>query len=288
MEGEDTMRAGSALVLCVCGAVAAAWGPRAQAAVPEPVKDALITGRVESTFLLNEQLNPFNINTNTKNGVVTLTGSVDDPTSRQLAEDLARSVTGVVDVVNQIQVVETPPGARPRRSFSQQVRDKSISASIRSRLLYHKQFSGLKIDVKTEYGRVTLAGVVRSEAEKAAIADIAATTRGVERVSNLLTVAAKESLAPMDAAGRDFADEWVEKRVETALLMNRHVTLSSLNVEVNDGLCILTGLVDSPAQKDLVGAIALSVQGVEKVQNDIRVEGPPVELEPLVPEETAP
>jgi len=53
-------------------------------------------------------------------------------------------------------------------------------------------------------------------------------------------------------------------------------------------LCILTGLVDSPAQKDLVGAVALSVQGVEKVQNDIRVEGPPVELEPLVPEETAP
>ena len=195
-------------------------------------------------------------------------------------------MTGVVDVVNQIQVVETPPGARPRRSFSQQVRDKSISASIRSRLLYHKQFSGLKIDVKTEYGRVTLAGVVRSEAEKAAIADIAATTRGVERVSTLLTVAARVA-APDGRRRRDFADEWVEKRVETALLDEPARDAQQPQRGGQRRLCILTGLVDSPAQKDLVGAVALSVQGVEKVQNDIRVEGPPVELEPLVPEETA-
>jgi len=254
----------------------AALAVPAGAAVRTAAKDALITGRIESTFLLNEQLNPFNINTTTKNGVVTLTGSVDEPTARQLAEDLARSVKGVVDVNNQIRVVATPSGTHARRSFSQQVRDKSISASIRSRLLYHKQFSSLKIDVHTEYGNVTLSGVVPSEADKTAIADIAATTRGVEKVRNLLTVAPKQALKPVSAAGRDFSDEWVEKRVETALMMNRHVTLGSLNIEVNDGLCILTGVVDTPEQKELAEAIAMSVQGVKKVQNDIKAEGPAI------------
>ncbi len=282
------MIAGRWIFLGACMAVWIAWAPPVSAAVPAAVKDALITGRVESTFLLNEQLNPFNINTNTQNGVVTLTGSVDDPTAKQLAEDLARSVSGVVDVVNQIAVIETPPGTRPRRSFSQQVRDKSISASIRSRLLYHKQYSGLNISVKTEYGNVTLAGVVPDEAARTTIADIAATTRGVEKVANLLTVAPKESLEPLDAAKRDFSDEWVEKRVETALLMNRHIALSSLHIEVNDGLCILTGIADTQAQKDLAEAIALSVQGVSRVQNDIRVAGPIIEMEPLVPQEMLP
>jgi len=100
----------------------AALAVPAGAAVRTAAKDALITGRIESTFLLNEQLNPFNINTTTKNGVVTLTGSVDEPTARQLAEDLARSVKGVVDVNNQIRVVATPSGTHARRSFSQQVR----------------------------------------------------------------------------------------------------------------------------------------------------------------------
>jgi len=57
----------------------AALAVPAGAAVRTAAKDALITGRIESTFLLNEQLNPFNINTTTKNGVVTLTGSVDEP-----------------------------------------------------------------------------------------------------------------------------------------------------------------------------------------------------------------
>jgi osmotically-inducible protein OsmY len=278
-------KAGNLLGMSVIALMAAAWGLPAVGAVPAAVTDALITGRVESSFLLNEQLNPFNINTNTKDGVVTLTGSVDDPTAKQLAEDIARSVKGVVDVTNEIKVVAEPPATKPRRSFSQQVRDKSISAAIRSRLLYHKHFSGLKITVKTEYGNVTLAGVVHSEAHKTQIANIAATTRGVEKVNNLLTVAPKEALEPMDAVERDFADEWVEKRVETALLMNRHIALSSLNVEVNDGLCILTGQVDSDVQKELAESIALSVQGVENVQNDIQVEAPVIELEPIVPQE---
>ena len=70
--------------------------------------------------------------------------------------------------------------------------------------------------------------------------------------------------------------------------MNRHIALSSLHIEVNDGLCILTGIADTQAQKDLAEAIALSVQGVSRVQNDIRVAGPIIEMEPLVPQEMLP
>ena len=40
------------------------------------VSDAAITAEVEASFLLHEKLNPFDINTTTVDGTVTLTGAV--------------------------------------------------------------------------------------------------------------------------------------------------------------------------------------------------------------------
>ncbi len=239
--------------------------------VPASVRDASITARIETMFLLNEHLSPFNINTTTKNGVVTLTGSVDDNVRRDLAVDLAQSVDGVSEVVNQVKVVRQSGGTKPSRSFRQIVRDKTTSASIRSRLLYHKELSGLSISVQTVSGNVTLSGVVVTEDEGKRVVQIAAGTRGVNKVTSNLVVRAKEKREPLANVGQQVSDEWVEKRVETALLMNRHINLRDLNVEVDDGLCILTGSVDTEVQQELAESIAKSIQGVGTVRNDIKV-----------------
>ncbi len=239
--------------------------------VGQTIRDARITGRVESAFLFSEHLSPFNINTTTSDGVVTLTGGVRDQVQKDLAGEIAESVDGVMEVLNGIIVVPTAPERVRTRDWRTKIKDKSTSASVRTRLLYHKQFKGLRIKVRTVNGVVALSGVVSSEDRRKRIGNIAYQTKGVERVENRLTVRPKDSVDQVQNVGRQFSDEWVEKRVETAIALNRHLSIRRVDVEVDDGVCILTGGVNTEPEKRLAGSIADSIQGVRTVRNDIHI-----------------
>jgi len=242
--------------------------------------DAATTARIETIFLLNEHLNPFNINTTTEDGTVTLTGSVADDIQKDLAADLAKSVDGVKEVVNNITVVGTVVSERPKRTWRERINDTTLAATVRSNLLYNKEFKGLKIGVSAEGGIVTVYGVVNTYFEKDRIGQIVMETRGVDKVVNNLTVHSAEGGDPVTVVTRKVADEWVEKRVATAITLNRYITMRNLNVKVDDGLCILTGSVDAEKQRELAESLALSISGVEKVQNDITIYAPPAPSAP--------
>lgn len=246
-----------------------------------PVEDAAITGRIETTFLLNGHLSPFNINTTTEEGVVTLTGSVDNQVQKDLAAELARSVAGVVDVKNEITVVEDAPVKESKRTWQQKIEDATVTASVRTRILYNREFNAFNIKVKTENGHTTLSGVVKTQEQIDRIGVIASETKGVQGVTNNLTTFEREKLDPVQNTGRQLSDEWIEKRVETGLLLNRHVSIRDLAVEVEDGTTILGGTVDSDTQRELAQQIAQNIQGVLKVENNIKVKS--VELESLEP-----
>lgn len=253
-------------------------------------EDAVITARVETLLLVNEHMNPFNINTTTKNGVVTLTGGVNDEIQKDLAEDLVRSVPGAVDVINNLIVVPNAYSEKNNRSWSERIQDKTTTASVRTRFLYHREFRGFKIGVETVKGVVTLYGVVNNDAQKQRIADIALETKGVDNVLNNLTVRPQD---PSDDAvehlGRQITDEWLETRVESAILFNRHLSIRELDIEVDDGICILTGSVDSEQERALAGSVAESIQGVNDVRNDIQVRADTLVIPPADrPVETAP
>lgn len=66
--------------------------------------DATITAKVKSKFVADDQLKAHEINVDTKNGVVTLSGSVADPASKDRAAVVAREVEGVTSVNNQLVV----------------------------------------------------------------------------------------------------------------------------------------------------------------------------------------
>ncbi|GMV92153.1 MAG: hypothetical protein AMXMBFR82_19310 [Candidatus Hydrogenedentota bacterium] len=258
--------------------------PAAAQQLGDAAADAATTARVETTFLLNEHLNPFNINTTTKDGVVTLTGSVADEIQKDLATDLAKSADGVKEVVNNLTVVGTVVSERPTRTWRERINDATLAATVRSNLLYNKELKGLKIGVGAEDGVVTLFGVANTYFEKDRIEQIVMDTRGVDKVINNLTVHASQDGTPVEVVQKKVADEWVERRVATAITLNRYITMRNLNVKVVDGLCILTGSVDSPKQRELAESLAMSISGVEKVQNDITIYEPPAA--PAPPEST--
>jgi osmotically-inducible protein OsmY len=257
---------GCGLTLSIWAAAQTTADAARQAAV-----DASITAQIETTFLFNRHLNPFNINTTTTDGVVTLTGAVADEVQRELAENIASSVEAVKSVENNISVMGTVLSERKQRTWRQRVDDMTLAASIRSRLLYNKELKGLRIGVTSELGMVTLYGVVGTEAQKERIGTIADETQGVIEVKNELTVREREQRGTLSDTGRHISDEWIEKRVETAILLNRHLSVRGLNVDVIDNVCVLTGTVDALEEKDLAEALAGSISGVESVRNEIQI-----------------
>jgi osmotically-inducible protein OsmY len=68
------------------------------------VSDADITTQIKSKFAADGDINPFNIDVDTNEGVVTLKGTVKRQTTRRRAAQLARRVSGVRRVVNLIKV----------------------------------------------------------------------------------------------------------------------------------------------------------------------------------------
>ena len=255
------------------------------------VSDAAITAEVEASFLLHEKLNPFDINTTTVDGTVTLTGAVANEEQKLLAEELAAQVDGVRGVINHIVVADQPVVRPPRRSWKQIAEDRALAAMIRSRLLYHKQFRQFRFDVRCRNGVVTLYGVVPTEEDRAAVGSIVRETRGVKEIANHLNVKPPKGGSSLERVSRGVSDAWLEKRVEAALLMNRYVSLKGLNVTVKDGVCVLAGVAGSPAERESAVAVASSIYGVRGVENLIEVrsaestpEGAGADrIEPIVP-----
>ena len=73
------------------------------------VDDATITAAVKAKLAADGDINPFNIDVDTNNGVVTLQGQVAKAEARSKAEEHARDTDGVTRVINLITVGDQNP-----------------------------------------------------------------------------------------------------------------------------------------------------------------------------------
>lgn len=86
------------MVLLALGACSSTRTPGTQ------VDDAAITAAVKAKLAADGDINPFNIDVDTNEGVVTLQGRVEKEEARTKAEQLARETDGVRRVVNLVKV----------------------------------------------------------------------------------------------------------------------------------------------------------------------------------------
>jgi osmotically-inducible protein OsmY len=85
--------------------VAVVLGCSANQSPQRQVNDAAITSTVKSQLATDIELSTIaNVDVNTTDGAVTLTGQVPTPEARRRAEEITRNVDGVVRVTNNIQV----------------------------------------------------------------------------------------------------------------------------------------------------------------------------------------
>ncbi|MCE3251405.1 MAG: histidine kinase [Cellvibrio sp.] len=68
-----------------------------------------------------------------------------------------------------------------------------------------------------------------------------------------------------------FKDGWIESKVETALMLNKHLNPFDIDIRVDNNMATLDGEVFSDIEKELAENIALGVEGIDSVINKIKV-----------------
>jgi hyperosmotically inducible protein len=142
--------------------------------------DAGITSVIQASLQANDQVKARQVDVETREGTVYLTGVVDTEAARLEAARVAWHTEGVRGVVNDLTVGE--------RTVGSEIDDVMISSKIKVKLIANSDIKAGDIDVSSSQGVVTLIGRVSSEAIKNEAERIARGTAGVKGVHNELTV----------------------------------------------------------------------------------------------------
>lgn len=152
----------------------------------ESAKDAWIDGKAEATLLFNGNLDSFDINTDVKNGEVTLTGKVESDVDRKLAEELVMGIKGVTSVDNELTVIKSDNDMESDETS--QFTDAKIATVVKTRLLFDSDISGTDINVDVNNGVVMLDGEVDNDAERDLAIQIARNASDVKDVKANLKI----------------------------------------------------------------------------------------------------
>lgn len=151
---------------------------------------------------------------------------------------------------------------------SEQVSDATITSQVKSKLTADPEINPLNIDVDTTDGVVALRGRVPTAEDSREAEKLARNTGGVVRVDNQLRVGEAET---EQVPGTDAA---IATRVNGALATSTDVSARNIDVDVQDGIVTLSGVVKTQAAKERAHDIAHEVKGVTTVYNEIQVRPP--------------
>lgn len=170
--------------------------------------DPGITTAVKTKLAADDTVKAYRIDVDTKDRVVTLTGAVDTTAARERAVQIARATDGVNNVVDNLtvspgvtpttgvddplqkQAAETAAAAKDAaKDAGGVIGDAAITSAVKTKFLGDTNVPGLKIDVDTKDGVVTLTGNVPTSSEKERALQLARDTTGVKRVIDQLKIA---------------------------------------------------------------------------------------------------
>ena len=194
-------------------------------------------------------------------GLVTLTGTVQDKDDKELAADTVENLPGVTGVKNDI-IVKSD---FPERS------DGWMALKIRSRLLVKANVSAATTTVSAKDGVVTLGGTADNAAQKELTEVYAKDIDGVKSVKNEILV--KAAPVTTETMGEKIDDASITTQVKYALLSHKSTSALKTKVTTNDGVIAISGEAKSDAEKSLVTKLAQDVRGVKSVSNNMIVKG---------------
>jgi len=223
-------------------------------------------GRIESaaknSYVYKTYLKDDDIKIQSKNGIVTLNGTVNEESHKSLAQNTVAGLPDVKSVDNQLKVKDENASNNP---------EAWLTMKVKTALLFHKNVSGLHTDVDAKDGIVTLRGDADTEAQKELTTQYVKEVEGVKDVKNEMVVS-KNSKKPNESIGGEIDDASITAQVKTMLLFHKATSASNTKVETNNGVVTLSGKARNNAEKDLVTKLVSDTHGVKNVVNKMTTE----------------
>ena len=224
--------------------------------------DDRIEASAKKSYVFKHYLADDAIKTESKNGAVTLTGTVAEESHIGLARDTVEGLPGVKSVDNQL----TVKGESPDKHS-----DTWIGLKVKWALLFHRNVRATKTDVNVKDGIVTLSGEASSLAQKELTSEYAKDVDNVKGVKNDMTIATT-SAQLSETTGEKIDDASITAQVKASLLSHRSTSALKAKVKTADGVVTLTGVTKNAAEKSLVTKLVTDINGVTSVINNMTIE----------------
>jgi osmotically-inducible protein OsmY len=196
-------------------------------------------------------LNAAEIGVTAKDGIVTLTGTVNTYAKKLQAEDAVKKTAGVKALVENLQVhfdCETKKS------------DSEIATEVLNALRWNWEVSNDKMTVKVEDGWVTLEGELQWNFQKEAAKNSVNNLKCIKGITNNITIKTDKN-------------DLIEKKdIERALEVNWSINERNIIVTVEGSNVRLSGSVESLYEKDEAGRIAWNAPGVWTVENNLVID----------------
>ena len=226
--------------------------------------DDRIESAAEKSYTFKTYLKADSIKVESKDGVVTLSGSVADDSHKTLAENTVASLPGVTSVNNQLAVVGSQPAEHS---------DSWITTKVKTALLFHRNVSASGTTVSTTGGIVTLTGVADSVAQKELTTEYAKDIDNVVSVNNQMTITSTPGV-PAPTMGDKIDDASITAQVKSALLTHHSTSALHTTVSTTDGVVTVGGIAKNDAERSLVTKLCTDIEGVTSVINNMTIAAP--------------
>jgi hyperosmotically inducible periplasmic protein len=231
--------------------------------------DDRIEFSAKQSYVFKTFLKGDDITITSEDGVVTLTGTVSENSSKSLAWETVANLPGVVSVNNKLEEKSEAPAEDT---------DAWLITNVKSTLLFHRNVNAIETEVLAKDGTVTLRGKADSVAQKDLATEYAWDVQGVKDVQNEMTTDAitpgpKTMDEKMDAVSESIDDVSITALVKTTLLYHRSTSALRTTVNTQDGVVYLGGKARNAAEEDLATKLVSDVHGVKRVVNNMSIEG---------------
>ena len=223
--------------------------------------DSRIEVSTKKSYVFRTYLKDDDIKIQSKDGVVTLMGTVSEYLHKSLAQETVAGLPGVKSVVNKLEI----KGAAPTANSDEWLRDK-----VHVTLSFHRSVSAITTEVYVKDGIVILRGNATSQAQKELTTDYAKDVEGVKDVTNEMTVTtiAKKSRT----VGEKIDDSSITAQVKMTLLYHRSTSALYTSVKTKRGVVTLEGTAKNITEKELASKLTNDVHGVMGVNNRMSIE----------------
>ena len=224
--------------------------------------DDRIQSSAKDSYVFRTELKNDNININSNQGLVTLTGTVSEDSHKSLAEDTVSNMPGVKSVDNQLTVQGDQP---PQNS------DGWIGMRVKTALFFNRNVSAVNTEVDVSNGVVTLKGQADSQAQKDLTGEYAKDIDGVKGVDNQMTIAQAGDNANQPSKDSKIDDASITAQVKMAFLTHHSTSAFKTGVSTTEGVVTLSGNATTAAAKDMASKVAGDINGVTNVVNNMTI-----------------